>query len=343
MSPLRIWVDIVNSPHVLILEPIIAELWRRGHEVIVTAKDHSQTAGLLRQKGIGFRMIGGHGGKSSLGKAASLLSRTGRLMILVRRRQIDLSVCHGAREQILVSKLLGIPNVTLFDYEFSEHFIKTWGATLLITPDVIPLERLHSLGYPLEKVYQYRGLKEHLYLKDPGFDPTFLRDLGIAPEKILIVFRPPATLSHYHNRRSEDIIRPLFRHFDRPEVSLVVLPRYASQLTDLREMTSGMENQPLIPAAPLDGPRLLYHADLAVSGGGTMIREAAVLGTPAYSIFTGKPGAVDEYLVCQNRLTWVRDCGDIEKIHIAKKNNQNAMILDPDRVPSLCDRILSTR
>ena len=40
-------------------------------------------------------------------------------------------------------------------------------------------------------------------------------------------------------------------------------------------------------------------ADALVSAGGTMNREAAVLGTPVWSIFEGPLGAVDELLVAR--------------------------------------------
>ncbi len=341
MAMKRIWIDIVNPPQVLFLEPIIAELQKRQHKIVITAKDHSQTLGLLENKGIIHTVIGKHGGKTNLGKAKSLILRVGYLFALAKRSYFDLSICHGARELIVVSKLLNIPNVTIFDYEYSEHLIKSLGATLMITPDVIPLERLRSLGYPVKKIYQYRGIKENIYLRPPNYDPEFLRSLNISPEKIIAVLRPPASLSHYHNKRSEDILPLLLRYFDLPDVTLVILPRYQSQFDQLKKITTLMENKPFILKSPIDGPKLLFHSDLVVSGGGTMIREAAVLGTPAYSIFMGKPGAVDEYLATQNRLIWIKGPDEVANIKIAKKICFNPMEYDQSLVASLCDKILS--
>ena len=39
----RVWVDLTNSPHVLVLAPIIRRLQAHGHEVEVTARDFAQT------------------------------------------------------------------------------------------------------------------------------------------------------------------------------------------------------------------------------------------------------------------------------------------------------------
>jgi predicted glycosyltransferase len=53
-------------------------------------------------------------------------------------------------------------------------------------------------------------------------------------------------------------------------------------------------------------------ADLLVSAGGTMNREAAVLGTPVWSVFEGRPGAVDDQLVREGRLRLLHDPDEIE-------------------------------
>jgi predicted glycosyltransferase len=48
-----------------------------------------------------------------------------------------------------------------------------------------------------------------------------------------------------------------------------------------------------------------------VSAGGTMNREAAVLGTPVWSMFEGPLGGVDERLVSEGRLRLLRDADEI--------------------------------
>jgi uncharacterized protein len=325
------------------LEPLILEMRNRQMDVVITAKENSQTIGILHQKGIEHRVIGHHGGKNVLGKTFSLIQRVISLLAYAIREKPDLSVCHGSRELLIVSKLLGIPNVTLFDYEYSEHNIKNWAATLMMVPDVIPLERLRSLGYRMERIYQYPGIKEQIYLNPSGYDPDYVKSFGIDPQKILVIFRPPATESHYHDEKSEELVLPLLRYLDRLDVAVIIMPRYASQVVELKELTKDMHHQPAILNYPIDGPKLLAHADLVISGGGTMIREAAVLQTPAYSIFSGESGAVDEYLVHKDILTWIRTSGDLSRINLVKKPHKKATVFlsSNNLVQLICDKILT--
>jgi predicted glycosyltransferase len=62
----------------------------------------------------------------------------------------------------------------------------------------------------------------------------------------------------------------------------------------------------------VDGRSLVALADLVVSAGGTMNREAAALGVPAYTTFAGTMGAVDELLVRAGRLRVLGSAGDLE-------------------------------
>ena len=50
----------------------------------------------------------------------------------------------------------------------------------------------------------------------------------------------------------------------------------------------------LVPDRAVDALSLVALADLVVSAGGTMNREAVALGTPVYTTFSGRLGAVDE-------------------------------------------------
>jgi predicted glycosyltransferase len=49
---LRIWVDLTNSPHVLVMRPVVRALEADGHEVEVTARDFAQTLELCDRLGV---------------------------------------------------------------------------------------------------------------------------------------------------------------------------------------------------------------------------------------------------------------------------------------------------
>ncbi len=318
----RIWFDIYNSPHVLILIPIIKEMLARGYEPIVTARDYSQTLPMLQMTGIEYSVIGEHGGKTTIGKAAAFLSRTIGLYRFIRNqsKSICASICHGSRELIMVSKLLCIPSVTMFDYEYTEHFIKNRWASLMLVPDAIPDSRLFELNYHMNKIRKYPGLKESIYLGSSVFNSDIDSSAFCNNEKIVhVVFRPPSTASHYHDQDSITLLPELLKYLDREYVRILVLPRYSSQMPMLNSLFSSMKNKPIILTEAVDGPQLISKADFCITGGGTMAREAAVLGTPAYSIFSGNIGAVDEFLERTGKLSLIRKLSDITKIEIQKK------------------------
>ena len=68
----------------------------------------------------------------------------------------------------------------------------------------------------------------------------------------------------------------------------------------------------MVPDRAVDGRSLVAFADVLVSAGGTMNREAAVLGTPVWSIFEGRLGAVDEMLVNEGRLRFLSDPSEVK-------------------------------
>jgi predicted glycosyltransferase len=90
-------------------------------------------------------------------------------------------------------------------------------------------------------------------------------------------------------------------------VQAVVLPRTAEQAGSLRS-----DARLVVPERAVDGQSLVAFADLVVSAGGTMNREAAALGVPAYTTFAGRMGAVDEMLVGEGRLRLLTSADELQ-------------------------------
>ena len=60
---------------------------------------------------------------------------------------------------------------------------------------------------------------------------------------------------------------------------------------------------------------MLYEADLVIGAGGTMTREAALMGVPTFTLFAGRAPAVDRWLEGRRLLARLRDpaqLGDIQ-------------------------------
>jgi uncharacterized protein len=296
---MRVWVDLTNSPHVLVLRPVIETLRARGADVRVTARDFAQTVGLCARFGIDCEVIGRHRGGRLTAKGAGLVSRSAALVRWARGRRFDLALGHGSNDVTVAAALLHVPRSTMFDYEWAtvQHTVNCRLAQAVVVPEAIPPARLARYG-AAGKLGRYPGLKEEYYLADFEPDPRILRELALDAAAPIAVVRTPPAVSLYHrfeNDRFGVVLRRL-RDQD-PPVQAVVLPRTEEQRDELARVGGFV-----VPEGAVDAQSLIAFADVVVSAGGTMNREAVALGTPAYTTFEGRLGAVDEALIAAGRL-----------------------------------------
>ena len=307
---MRVWVDITNSPHVPFFRPLLELLAEDGHEVEVTAREFAQTLELLERNGIEHHVVGpAHGGGGLAGKARAMAGRLPALRRFARARRFDLALAHGSHEVMLAARSLGIPGATAHDYEFAtlQHQLGLRAARRVVFPDAVPPERLARFGAKPPKLVQFPGLEEEYYLADFEPDPTVLD--GIDPEQVLAVVRTPPDVSLYHRHENPLFTEVLERIGRDDTVHAVVLPRSNEQ----RRAIQALELPTLhVPDHAVDAQSLVALADLVVSAGGTMNREAVALGTPVYTTFAGRLGAVDEALIRDGRLRPLRDPAELE-------------------------------
>jgi predicted glycosyltransferase len=305
----RILVDMTAPAHPIVFRPVLRVLREQGHDVHVTARDYAQTLELLRRQGIEHTAIGAHGGARRLSKASALASRTSALT-RIAGRGFDLALAHGSNDLALAAAARRIPAVNMFDYEWAtqQHNIGCRLARRVVTPDSIPPERLARVGAHAGKLVQFPGLKEEYYLSDFEPDETVLDELGVDRDCVLVVLRPPPDVSLYH-RKSNPLFHQVLLHVSGHEdVQAVVLPRTARQRADLQALRlPGI----IVAERAVDAQSLIALADLVVSAGGTMNREAVALGTPVFTTFEGRLGAVDEALLADGRLRRLTDPGEL--------------------------------
>jgi predicted glycosyltransferase len=303
---LKVWVDITAPAHVLVFRPLIAILRERGDTVEVTARDYAQTVQLLELHGIEADVLGRHGGRSRLGKLRSLTSRLYELRRWARGREFDVALAHGSHELAMTARRLGIPSATTFDYEFAwlQHQLGCRAATRVVVPEAIPPERLERYGARPPKLVQYPGLKEEYYLADFEPDRSALEPFELDPARTLVVVRTPPDVSLYH-RRSNPLFPQVLDHLGRNEgVNAIVIPRTDEQRAYVRGLALPSIQ---VPEQAVDAQSLIAFADLVVSAGGTMNREAVALGTPVYTTYGGRLGGVDEWLIREGRLIPLSD------------------------------------
>jgi len=309
----KVWVDMTASAHVLVFRPLIQLLRARGDEVEITARDYAQTLQLLELHGLEATVIGRHGGRSRTGKARSLFSRLHALRTWARPRGFDLALAHGSHELTVSARRLGIPSGTTHDYEFAtvQHQLGMRAATRVVVPESIPPERLERFGVRPPKLQRYPGLKEEYYLSDFDPDPRVLELLGVDRSRILVVLRPPPDVSLYHRHSNPLFPQTLDFLGAHPEVQAVVLPRTEEQREFVRELDLPSM---VVPDRAVDAQSLIALADVVVSAGGTMNREAAALGVPVYTTYGGRLGGVDEQLIREGRLKPLTDPRALELV-----------------------------
>jgi len=301
----RIWVDLTNPAHVVVLRPLVELLEADEHEVTLTARPLSHTTELLDDWGHPYTAIGHHGGASRLGKALAAGSRTAQAFAFARGKRFDYGLAHGSTDLPPVARVLGFPNTTMFDYEWArlQHELNCRLATRVLVPDAVPAERIAPYGARPPKLVRYPGLKEEYYLADFEPDPSVLDELGLDREPVIAVVRTAPSYALYLGGSENELLPRVLRRLLDEGAQVVVLARTDEQRHALRELDPEL----VIPGRAVDGRSLAALADLVVSAGGTMIREAAVLGTPVWSIFEGRLGAVDEQLVAEGRVRLLRD------------------------------------
>jgi predicted glycosyltransferase len=149
------------------------------------------------------------------------------------------------------------------------------------------------------------------YLSDFEPDRSLLDELGVDAERVLVVLRPPPDVSLYH-RHSNPLFPMTLDHLGRLEhVHAVVLPRTEEQREYVRSL--GLPSV-ILPERAVDAQSLIALADVVVSAGGTMNREAAALGVPVYTTYGGRLGGVDEALIKSGRLRPLTDPRALELV-----------------------------
>ncbi|HEX8753621.1 MAG TPA: DUF354 domain-containing protein [Solirubrobacterales bacterium] len=334
---MRVWVDCTAAAHPLVLRPLIERLQERGDEVFVTAREYGQTLGILDRLGLPYTAVGAHGGASRLAKGRAVASRSASLTRLVWRQRPELAIAHGSVDLAVVSATLRIPSVQMQDYEFArlQRQIAFRLARRVLAPETIPVERLARLGAKGAKLCRYPGLKEEYYLADFEPDTAVLDELGLDREKVLVVVRPPPETSEYH--APNDVYGLTINRLataTATEAQAVVIPRTDKQGEAVRALAAP---NLIVPERAVDAQSLIAYADLVVSAGGTMNREAVALGTPVFTTFAGRMGGVDEALIAEGRLRVLDDPDALE----LRKRTTPVGVLHPRDPALLVDAALS--
>lgn len=311
---MRVWIDLANSPHVPLFDAVARRLREDGHDVLLTARDHAQTLALSRSAWPAVRVVGGESPPGRLAKGVTLAGRALALRRFAQQERPDVALSHGSYAQIVAARSARVSVVAMMDYEHQPaNHLSFRLASRIVVPEVFPDAALRRSGAQPRKILRYTGFKEELYLAEFAPNEGVLDELHVERANVLAVLRPPPEGALYHRMTNERFEQLAAQAGNDDRVDAIVLPRTAAQAE--RYAAAGFN----IPERPIaDGRSLLAFADLVIGAGGTMNREAALLGTPTYTVFAGRLAAVDTELIRLGLLYDVRTAGRVE---FAKKQS----------------------
>ena len=296
MSKKKIWIDITNSPHVLFFEPLVRELERDGIHFFITSRDYQQTIGLLKQKNLTYESIGKHYGKAKIRKFFGLLHRSFLLWekVVRLRKEIIFSISHGSPYCSIASKFAKIYNLWTLDGDKAINVIVPGVkfADKVIIPQIVPKENYIKMGSKESKIIRYPGLKEEVYLWDFKPDREYLKKIGIETSRKIILIRPEASKAIYYDKEV-NFLTSLINEL-KNDYFIILIPRTEDQRVFYKNVFG---NKIFIPAYAIDGPNSIINVSLVISAGGTMNREAVVMGKKVISTYRGELLTVDKWLI----------------------------------------------
>jgi predicted glycosyltransferase len=338
----KVWLDIDNPPKARYLLPLAARFERAGCEVLLTAVASDDTQAILDSEGATYHAIGASSGKGIFHKLHALAARRKRLLDFLRDRRasVDLLVS-GSRSATMSAPRLGIPSFAIVDYEHVNLSIFRLAGSYILHPEIIGKPAFMARGIPENRLMPFRGLKEDFTFADidvASVTPWSFPGQSEALPCVLI--RPPAEESHYYRSESLELLNAVLRHLAQEIVQVVYSPRYDWQVQYLHDIAH-WRREPIVLLRPVPFVALLKSVDAVVSAGGTMLREAAYLGIPAYSIFRSRTGAVDEYLASIGRLSLLTSPYDLSSLRLQQKKPIDPLRDDSKVIDEVVSAVLS--
>jgi uncharacterized protein len=339
---MKVWIDVDNPPQARYLLPLAARFESAGCDVFLTARASENTLAILDSEGARFHGVGTSFGKGVARKLYGVAARRKQLIdfLVQRDEKVDLLLT-GSRSATLAARRLGIPSFIIVDYEYVSIFVYRLAGSYILHPDIISSSAFVKRRIPLERLLPFSGLKEDFTFADidvASVRPWSVEQLSDVVPSVLV--RPPAEESHYYRSESLKLLLALLRYLARQSIQVVYSPRYDRQVDYLRDIGS-WRHEPVVLQEPVPSVALLKGVDAVVSAGGTMIREAAYLGIPAYSIFRSRSGAVDEYLASIGRLTLMSSPDDLSSLPIREKASVDPLRRESRVIDDVVGTILS--
>jgi predicted glycosyltransferase len=338
---LKVWIDIDNPPQVQYLVPFEQAFMAHGARVVLTAREYGNALDLLRQRTSSFKVVGREFGPSKLAKLTGALRRATALRFVLRREEkADVLVC-SSRTAALAARSMRIPSFVIVDYEHANSSFYRLTDSTVLYPDVIDPSPFLASGIRQDRLIPFSGIKEDISFAGVVVDDVVPHPFPEISDEALVrvLFRPPAEQTHYYQPGSRELaLRTLEYLAARHEVVVVLSPRHSWQRDDLERFE--WANPPVVLDRPIPFVSLMKSVDLVICSGGTMLREAAYLGIPAYSILKSPIGGVDQYLASTGRVSLIGSAEELSTIELQKAGRLKPLRGNPRLIEDLVDLVL---
>lgn len=325
---MKIWIDLTNAPHVRFFKNIIEYFQDQGDEVLVTGRKFGDIHKLMDLFGFEFISIGKHG--VTLGqKLEESTLRAHELSKLIIKEKPDVAISKHSIELPRVTFGLNIPSVYVLD---NEHALAANKLTLplcnrIIMPQAIDMWTLLRVGADPNKIISYKGTSEIIHFKNFDYNENIFEDLelNLKKEKTILMRPEPSLASYLDADCKKSVLTPVVDVLEE-HANILVIPRFKEQ----EEIFKNYENVTIIKP-PVDTFSLIKKCDLVIGAGGTMNREAAIVGTPVISCYPGTTLSVDQFYIDQNRMFRSNNVEEIINMALKlmlNKDNSKQLVVD---------------
>jgi predicted glycosyltransferase len=301
---LRIWYDACTGKHVRYGAAIAKRLRKSGHEVIFTAREHPDTLALARIIGENPIVVGKYSPASLFSRLEESANRVIQFARLFRDNPPDVAISHQSVELCRAAFGLAIPIILTADTPYAKAVNKLTipFATVLVASEALPNRFLEN--YCPTSIIRFKGVDEVAWIKD--VKPPKTSDF----KKPLIVVRALETKAAYALGTAD----PTLEMASKLEAlgNVLLLKRYDALGKDAFASKEEI----------VDSVKVVANADLVVSAGGTIAREAALQGIPSIVISELGRTYVNTYLARKGFPIFMsnpRKMLNLAKRHLGKK------------------------
>lgn len=276
---MRVWYDACTGKHMRYGSALARRLRSRGCDVVLTTREHPDTLGVADAVGEKPVVVGKYDPASLFSRLEASAGRMLGFSKLFRDRLPDMAVAHQSVELCRTAIGLGVPITLTADtpHAVAVNKLTVPLANTLVISEAIPKHFFRRYG--ASKIVRFDGVDEVAWIK--GFKPI----KGFDFKRPLIVVRQMETRASYALGR-DDVTLRLAENLSKFG-SVLFLSRYA------KSEKKGL----IVVEGFVDSASAVAHADLVVSIGGTISREAALQGIPSIAVSEISRTYVNRFLV----------------------------------------------